>query len=239
MGGHLSTFMQHYTQDCAIGFCGGMIAYSHLVHLLTFIPKMANLKLPMELYGCRNQYFPNTPQVTYMSSLAIVLTAYPLIVYMRQKRIHSKSKVGSKVGHTNPTLGKTTRNMPSEETDPTGEIVSEIASKANKQKIHRSTQSFIVSTLMTCSILIFWAPVVILPSIQRFMPSPYPLLHQDAMTLLAVQPAIDPILFTIVMKDLRSRFLSMFCYRSTRRRDGIFHEIHRLCNICIMERGAA
>lgn len=200
------SYRQNHTWKCALLLCAAMLAYSHVVHLPRFIPKMANLKLPLEVYGCNSQYRPNTPQVylTFASAFGIVIAAYPFIVCMRKKRIQSQNQVGS----TNPTTERATKNLPSKK------IVSDVLAKRAQQKAQHGSQSFLVLTMMTCSILIFWAPAAISYAVLCFMPVPYPLLFQVAMTLLAVQPAMDPILFTVAMKDLRSKFMGKFCCKS-------------------------
>lgn len=194
--------LQH-TWKCAIALCAAMFVYVHLVHLPRFIPFVAAIRLPLEIYGCSRQYGPNIVQafLTFIPALGIVVVAYPFIVYKRQKRLRSKNKVSPATA----TVKLSTKDVSARET------ISEVPSRRGERKMKRSSQSFLVLTLMTCSNLILWAPSIISFAVDYFIPLPYPLLFRVVITIVAIQPVLDPILFTIAIKDLRLKFVDTFC----------------------------
>lgn len=201
------SYRQKHTRMCAILLCVGMVLYSQIVYLPTLIPAATQLKLPLETYGCFDQFQPTLLQqfLTYVPALGIVLVAYPLLASMHRKRTQSRNSVG----HTD-SIDKTTKNVVAAKN-----VVAEVPTKTAKQKVKRRSQSFFILTLLTCSILIFWSPAIIVFTVARFVVVPYPLLFQVAQDLLAVQPIMDPLLFTVAMKDVRSKLQKICCFRSS------------------------
>lgn len=196
------SYRQLHTRKCAILFCVALVAYAHVVHFPTILANIMYIKQPLEIHGCLAQYGPTTYEqfMVTVAGLAFVIAAYPFILWMRRKRMQSRNQVG----YTISTMDKTTKTLPPRE-------IVLVVPAVPKPPRERSSQALLVVTLLTCSITIFWAPCIILYTVASFMPVPYPLLFQVVITLLAVQPLMDPILFTVAMKDLRNKFQVIFC----------------------------
>lgn len=57
--------------------------------------------------------------------------------------------------------------------------------------------------MLTCCVVIFWTPYVSFCIIKLYDSVNFPLLYQIGQVLWSIEPAIDPILFSVAVKDLR------------------------------------
>lgn len=164
--------------------------------------------------GCQSQFQTGLGPEFAINVLAwcVVIGAYPYIVYKRKFRGPKNGAVapldpavGSKVEAQN------SAPRPNESVDDgsTGNNVLDTEARWFK-KLNRRSTAFTVLTLMTCSTFFFWTPAVATYVTNAFNPLPYPALFQTVLIIFTLQPVLDPILFTVAIKDLQTAFRRVF-----------------------------
>lgn len=79
------SYRRLHSRTVASLVCFCMYVYVHAIHLPIFTMKMSNLDLPLEIYGCYLQFRPPIliNLFAYALGLAVIIIAYPWIVYKR------------------------------------------------------------------------------------------------------------------------------------------------------------
>lgn len=77
------------------------------------------------------------------------------------------------------------------------------AKSRKKSKSKGESKSFLVLTLLTCSVIVSWLPSQVLSVMDIFTSIDTKKAWQVANLLQIIQPAVDPVLFAVSMQDLR------------------------------------
>lgn len=217
------TYRRVHSRKMAITLCLLMCVYVHAVQLPGFIPAMAHLKLPLKLFPCSVQYSPSKVQniLTFVVSFGIVILSYPYIAYKRSMRRISQRKiqpVSLRSKKSAPTIVITAAAGAAETTDQSGDLTTkmEAAEKKLPKRPQQRSNAFTVLTLLTASTLLFWSPAVVTQTIYSFMPVINPRYNEIAFSMFAFQPILDPLLFTVALKDLQAAFCAIFGTRASR-----------------------
>ncbi|XP_055349188.1 5-hydroxytryptamine receptor 1D-like [Paramacrobiotus metropolitanus] len=127
--------------------------------------------------------------VLYAGPVCFILLTYPFILFKhtRRKRIRfSLSRRASSKAiptSTPPQENEQTVNLP--------------------KPVSERSYALTVTSLLTLSILVCWAPNVIVYTVNGFMGIDSPVVFRVISLLFALQSVMDPILFALAMKDLR------------------------------------
>lgn len=194
-----------------LSFC--LFAYVHIIYMPEFAPKMVAIKSEA-LTNCRAQYSLSIPMqfFMYVGAILTILLAYPFILFKRKEREKERR------ARVAPFAASTRKTVPSRSevilggginSFPQGskEIPDDPAAlQSTVRKANSRTYGFAVMTLLTCSAMVCWTPATVIFLVNSFSIIPYPKIFQTALTLFSMQPVLDPVLFTIALKDLRTGF---------------------------------
>lgn len=200
------TFQRRHSRQTVFMLCGGMLTYVNIIMLPEFIALM--LHRPPLVGPCsltfKWGYSAYVRVLIFAMPETIILTAYPVIYYLRRKRALARAHRVAPAASGVQSQGRS--NGGSVESIRTGKNA--VGNK--KKSLGNRSYAFTILTLLTCSVFICWTPVNVCFMISTFRPVPYPALFQTVLTLFGVHPVLDPLLFTIAMQDLRTAFYRMF-----------------------------
>lgn len=152
--------------------------------------------------------------IVYVMPEVLILAVYPYIWYKQRSRKKMRTnKVGPKsfknlfIAHTAATAVTNSIDIPLAHN-----VVPQNHSLPKNESLPKKTSSnaFAVLTLLTCSIFVTWTPQTIYVTVLSFIPIDYPTLFEVTNVFYAVQPILDPILFTAALKDLRTSIRETF-----------------------------
>ncbi|XP_055348845.1 probable G-protein coupled receptor No18 [Paramacrobiotus metropolitanus] len=182
------SYAHRHSTKIAVGICAGMWVYVNVGLLPGIITYIVKYQKPVEVYGCSIlladeallgfRYFNQL----YLFDLVNVFipAVYPYLWYRRRKIHPGESGVSS--------------DKPSVE----------VSTGASRRRMKGQARAFAVLTMLTASITICWTPAATLFTLSMFMDvSGWGLAFQVVRGLFAVQPVLDPILFTLTLPDLR------------------------------------
>lgn len=202
------SYRRMHSHWVAFSLCLLMCVYAHFILLPEYLPQMLNMRTPLQEYGCLSQYYPSLAPEFGINVLAwsVVIGGYPYIVFKQHRRKLRRKTLfpGRKV------IGQLPSSVIQDDAQGLGQDgVNKLS--GNPQSVDRGSNAFTVLTLLTCSNLVFWTPAVVVFVVNAFKPVPYPDLFEVILTLFALQPVADPILFTVAKKDLQASLRRLFC----------------------------
>lgn len=213
------SYRHFHSRKIALAICACMWLYVHVVLLPNFVPRMANPKLPLESYGCQRQYrsAPLYFLFSYGVALFVIMLAYPFIMLKRRRQGKGKRKIVPCRGAADLSASEGTKAArtarAAQRTLPLSSIGDTAAAskKPNSYSLERGSYVFLVLTFLTCSTVICCAPKVLLFMIGGFTGTNFgPRLSQTVFAVSSIQPVLDPILFTIALKELQKAFARRF-----------------------------
>lgn len=206
------SYRRFHSRKNAVLLCLGMTVLMHMIILPDFVPKTARMRTPMEIHGCRPQYKMSIVLqfMVYIGAIFIITAAYPLILFKHKQRQRALALRVAPALSAFPAQRKIPPAVKhlSHETLTRSSQVPDMNKPAREHRSH----GFTVLTLLTCSAIICWTPPAVTFIVSSYKPLPYPMMFQIVLTLLSIQPVMDPILFAIALKDLRKAIRgTLFC----------------------------
>ncbi|XP_055353232.1 somatostatin receptor type 1-like [Paramacrobiotus metropolitanus] len=193
------SYKQQHTKTMAKCICIGCAVYCHLVILPIIIIDFAYYRGPtLNVTSCdidtgsQKMYSDFLLRGFFQVPFFIILGAYPLLFWKR----HSTQKVSARLFNPNIILGGASEKV-------TLPHVPQAGSTRHREGVKRP---FYVLTAMTLSVLICWGPTKVTNIIQTVLGSDsnvYEELRKTGQIMYEIQCFIDPIVFTLVLSDLR------------------------------------
>lgn len=145
--------------------------------------------------------------------LIFIISAWPLLLFLRKRR--QKMTVGLVSHAMSKTSAAATQKQhksphSSALADTRRHSEMEVDVKRKPPSTSKRSSAFIVLTSLTFSVIVCWSPTTIYFTIICFVWIDTPILFQTGMVLHAIQAALDPIFFTITLKDLRDSVRAIF-----------------------------
>lgn len=78
-------------------------------------------------------------------------------------------------------------------------------------KVKPRSHAFLLLAVLTGSVLVFWSPSVFYFSIQPFNGMSHPTFEKASLVLFNAQSVVDPLVFALTLKPLRTALISTFC----------------------------
>lgn len=198
------TFINSYKRKHSIGLavllCVSGWIISSVINLPVVILDARYYRLPLENNTCQINSEPPQQKIGIIviqfvccTLEFIVLCACPYIWYKRTTRRH--------IGQQRATMNHTAENVT------VGAKTEQIAQRSKK----RESNSFLILTILTVMVLLFWTPQTVYYTMLPFLDSFDPTLASILWLMFQLQLLSDPILFCITIKDLReSMFRKIF-----------------------------
>lgn len=207
------TYRRRHSRKTALITCAVMCTYVHLIQIPDFVINFSSMKLPLEIHGCQEQNPPNKMHqiMIYAAAVTVVITAYPYIAYKRYQYGKTRGKVLPATSYSrNQRVSIKLVQMDGQESSLTGgESTGARLEKKDPEK--GGGRAFLVLTLLTCSTTICWTPAVVIFTISSFTNVTNDMtLFGVVLTIFAIQPVLDPLLFTVALQDLRAAFRNLF-----------------------------
>lgn len=208
------SYRRHHSRKTALFLCACMCVYVHLILLPNFVINMAAMKSPMEIYGCQEQSHPHKVHQIMIFVLAqtIVIASYPYIAYKRYQYISTRGKILPGQSHSNKQSASIKPVQTNGVAPSTGAAFSAMDGTARPRKAEADNggRAFLVLTLLTCSTTICWTPGVVLFTVNSYKFVYERTLFGVILTIFAIQPVLDPLLFAVALQDLRAVFRNLF-----------------------------
>lgn len=181
------------TTKMALGLCAALWGYVHIMVLPGMLQRILSMRVPLVIYGCRARC-PVHIAVQLMTNVLPLLTmgfAYVYIAYKRHRRATASIE-------TARSSQLTVVNQHGSTSAPTAE------SGATRKARAKVDSAFLVLTMLTVSAVVCWTPrTVMYLALEVDVKS---IIFRVASLLFISQPAIDPLLLAVALKDLRLAF---------------------------------
>lgn len=202
------SYQRMHTRKLALTLCAAVWTTVHSVQLPFFLPTMMNLRTPLQVYRCQEQYHP--PVILqlsiYLVAWGIVVGAYPFVVYRHcQAKGTRELNISLEVSSTGRSPMRQDNGEEQSDLSRSSPVRVAVSYRFKKESAH----TFMVLTLLTSSTLIFWTPGVFTYTINSIAPISDPVLFEVVLIIFTMQSILDPLLFTLAIRDLRSSFTNL------------------------------
>ncbi|XP_055349535.1 cannabinoid receptor type 1B-like [Paramacrobiotus metropolitanus] len=206
-------YQRHHSTKTALLLCVGM----WIIFCLFLLPGLlvdatirntadnVNCLMTTEGHPLQEKWSMAIEFLLYILPVFIILFAYPVICWKRHQRHKARMVIRPRLntgeGAVVPSLAKASRRDSSDG----------ISTADNSPQQRTSTsKSFTVLTLLTVAVVICWTPLVSFFTISLFAKRYIAELYEVGQILWALEPALDPVLFSIALKDLRVEIRNLF-----------------------------
>lgn len=170
----------------------------HITQLPMIILDSLYYRLPLVTNGCQlNSAKLDIPlkighALIYEVILVFMVVSYPLLWW----KLRARQKI--RVGKANGRLVIVTERHG---------VVGALNGRGNagtSPSAGHSKQTFVLLTLLTCSVLVCWTPTIVMFSLRNWFQADTTTVRKVTNVIFTMEPTIDPILFTLALGDLRS-----------------------------------
>ncbi|XP_055349163.1 alpha-2B adrenergic receptor-like [Paramacrobiotus metropolitanus] len=193
------SYKHFHTKKLAMGVCVGMWCYVHILILPGLIMDGLYYRPPLDIMGCsinlgtQKEWSEAVHWLIYNLAEIIVVFAYPVICFYR---IRSRKIVKVTTGNSVPA-----NSNPADTNSAEASNISNKPSQFAGEKKKERSYAFMVLTLMTCSVAVFWTPIMVFYGLAPYGYFNYTF-YQVARAVYSWECVLDPILFAVAMKDI-------------------------------------
>lgn len=151
--------------------------------------------------GRQQQWFLSVEFICFFIPQAFIPTSFLYILYKHRKR----RKTAAQRLQSGAPLSAVASNRPT-----SMQAVADEGPRTVRRSTKGSSEGFLILTLLTMAVILFWTPSNIYYGIQCFTPYSNQVFSQASTMLRITETIIDPILFSIGVPELRRLFVSVF-----------------------------
>lgn len=148
--------------------------------------------------------------VVYDFPLIFIVAAYPWLCfhYKKQRKTEAAPRLRD-IGHLSPVaVGTTSRpiqDSAAQQQSLPSVLPGKVALKIEKVRVRSrvSSRAFAVLSFLTGSLTVCWGPSQLYSTVQLYIEMDVPVVDEVCFILYAIQTVVDPVIFVIILDDLR------------------------------------
>lgn len=213
------SYLRFHSIKCAVLLCSCVWLYVNCVVFPAYVTDVQSFTDSYGKRGCREE-FSNVPiqVIVFMLPVLAILGAYPLIFYKQRKRMvtvrHLEVTTVAGFNQRSPNLGidvsapGKAAGIFDKEVLARSTPIQNISKKLESKR--SASYSFKILTAMTCCVVVCWGPFLVLRLVTAVTLVFHLRLQAILMGFRTIQPVLDPVLFTFVVRGVPSSVTRMF-----------------------------